>query len=481
MPFWPFKRKEPEINTPEELRTQLIEAAGSGSPERLRAMCVQYKGMVAANLDLMTKPPDGVLSNPAAMEEYIQRLGAVAQCLANQCGAPELWNKLTGPPDRNPFVKWERWFAELPQRAQRLEHPALIDEARRLISETQHLQGTAARQNEAFLYGRLGELLFHSGQVREAIEPFRAAIELCQKMGDFEGEGVHLNNVLESHRYLGEIAETLQTSEQLVAHSQQHGQACDDLRKRLDRIAAGEPLCRIVCCREGQEMELNEVSLVAAGRYEFQFRRNRLSLQMGMVHTRQGNELASSGNLADALEKYQTAMEVDPFDPDPVYQSGTCLLELGAYGKAREAFEEVERLAPGWFRCRSDRWLAESLGSGAVSDEEFRLLRTLEDGGLPKEKALPLAKKAAEDYPTFAPFQLILGDLYQQQGDKHQAELHYRKGLESVAEPDLESRLLCSLAGILPKESSERQSLVKRALGLKGSLVAQATALLIGL
>jgi hypothetical protein len=38
-----------------------------------------------------------------------------------------------------------------------------------------------------------------------------------------------------------------------------------------------------------------------------------------------------------------------------------CLLELGADDQARKTFEEVERLAAGWFRCRSDLWLARSL------------------------------------------------------------------------------------------------------------------------
>jgi len=48
--------------------------------------------------------------------------------------------------------------------------------------------------------------------------------------------------------------------------------------------------------------------------------------------------------------------------------------------------------------------------------------------------------------------------------------------LELVGEPDLESRLLCALAGLLPKESTERSELVKRAISLEGSLVAWATA-----
>ena len=49
-------------------------------------------------------------------------------------------------------------------------------------------------------------------------------------------------------------------------------------------------------------------------------------------------------------------------------------------------------------------------------------------------------------------------------------------GPQFVGELDLESRLLCALAGLLPKASTERSELVRRAASLKGSLVARATA-----
>jgi tetratricopeptide (TPR) repeat protein len=228
-------------------------------------------------------------------------------------------------------------------------------------------------------------------------------------------------------------------------------------------------------------LELDEMTHPSEGRYQFQFRRNRLQLQKAAALVRQGNELASSGKLADALEKYQEAMETDPHDPDPVFQSGVCLMEMGVHGKAREAFEEVERLAPGWFRCRTDRWLAGSLEQGTVSDEEFRVLRALEDGGLPPGEAIQIAKQAVNKYPGLAPLYLILGDLHRDRSETAQAIACYRKGLELVAEPDLESRLLCALAGLLPKESPERGELVRRALSLQGSLVAQATAAIMGL
>lgn len=52
---------------------------------------------------------------------------------------------------------------------------------------------------------------------------------------------------------------------------------------------------------------------------QFQFRRNRLSLQKATALVQQGNALASEGRHADALSKYQDANDVDPYDPDPVY------------------------------------------------------------------------------------------------------------------------------------------------------------------
>ena len=178
------------------------------------------------------------------------------------------------------------------------------------------------------------------------------------------------------------------------------------------------------------------------------------------------------------MAKYHDASEVDPFDPDPIYQCGMCLLELGLYAKAREAFEDVESLAPGWFRCRSDRWLADGLDNGTICNEEFMLVRALDDGGLPPAEATALATQAVERFPNFAPLYLFTGDL---RSNEKEAIAAYRKGLELVDEPDLESRLLCALAGRLPPDAPERKQLVERAVSLNGSLVAVATAKLMGL
>jgi tetratricopeptide (TPR) repeat protein len=481
MPWWPFRRKRDEELSPEQVRDRLI-AAASGSRLKLGALCERYKGVVAANLDLMRKAPAGMLTDPASIEQYVQRLGTVAQCLATECGAPELWDELCGTPDDNPLLQWDRWYGELPGRMERLEHDQLIAEARSFIERARELQGDAARQNEVFLLGRLAELLFHSGRVSDAIGPFREALAACREMGDVEGEMTYLKNLLEAHRYLGEVAEAAAAGEEVIAVCHRHGKDPGPVRKLVRQIRDGEPPCRIVCARDdGTERELDELEGAADGRYQFRFRRNRLSLQKATALVRRGNELASGGQLAEALEKYHEASEVDPHDPDPMYQSGMCLLELGAYAQARATYEDIERIAPGWFRCRTDRWLAQSLEEGTVSDEEFRLLRALEDGGLEPAAAMEIARKAVATYPGFAPLYLVLGDLQRDRGDTESAIRSYRAGLERVAEPDLESRLSCALAGLLPEGSPERGGLIERALGLEGSLVALATARVMGL
>lgn len=474
--MWPFSRKKPPLLDPVELRDRLLAAAASGS-RKLRAECKMYKDQVARQLDVISQMPDNIPRDDGSIDQHVERLIAIAQCLAIECSAPELWNKLSGVSDDNPFVKWNRWFNELPDRMQRLEYEALLDEAQEFIEKAKTLRGSAARLQEAILFGRLGELQFHSGRVSDSIEPFQTAHRLCAERNDVEGQIAYLNNLLEAHCYLDD-GQAIAAAEELLDLKRQNGLPTGDVEKRLKLLRIGVPLCRVTCVRDGNEVELDEITDIGEGSYQFQFRRNRLSLHKTTTLTAQGNQFASAGKHSDALEKYHEASEVDPHDPDPVYQSGMCLLELGAFGKGREAFEEVGRLAPGWFRCRSDRWFAEGLESGAISEEEFRLIRALDDGGLPPAQATSLVKQAVERFPEFAPLYLFLGNYSRNERDAIAA---YRKGLELVDEPDLESRLLCALAGRISADAPERRQLVERAVSLNGSLVAVATAKLMGL
>ncbi|APZ93298.1 tetratricopeptide repeat protein [Fuerstiella marisgermanici] len=478
MPFWPFKKSEPEQLTPVELRDKLIQTAISGSNRQLRSLCQRHNEQVANNVEFLAKIPEEIQSDEVKTNQHVQAMIAIAQCLANECRSPQLWQQLTGGPDDNPLLALDQWFDDFPKRMQQLEFESLISEAESHLEKFQTLKGTNAGHYETFVVGRLGELFFQSGNVESAFELFGKALDRCEKAGDFEGQIVYLNNLHEAHRYLGQTEEALKCRRQALLITRQHGGDTESIERRIAVMEQGEPLCRVICLRDGVQFELSEITSVGEGSYKFQFERNRISLQKTGILVQQGNHLASSGQYSDALEKYNEASEVDPHDPDPVYQSGMCLLELGAYAKAREAFEEVERLAPGWFRCRTDCWIADGLDKGTISNEEFMLVRTLDDGGLSDKQAASLARQGVERFPDFAPLYLLLGDRCNKEVDAIAA---YRKGLELVEEPDLESRLLCALAGRLPADSSERKHLVERAVKLDGSLIALATAKLMGL
>ncbi|MCA9107231.1 MAG: tetratricopeptide repeat protein [Planctomycetales bacterium] len=457
---------------PTQLRTLLFDAAASGTKHKLLQACRTYKDQAVRHVDFLTRLPDEFPRDDASIDRHIEQLFAIARCLANECGAPELLNKLSTVKEDNPFTRWDGWLEQVAARIQRLEYESLINEAEDGIAEIRQFAGATARQYEAMFVGRMGELVFHSGRVAESMSRFRSAYELCTGIGDIEGQDVYLTYLLECHCYLADGSEVAAATE-LRDFKEKLGHPTKEIERRLQRLRVGEPLNRVVCVSTRGEEELDELVDATADRYQFQFRRNRISLQKATTLTRLGNQLATEGNLADALERYDQASEVDPFDPDPVYQRGMCLLEMGLYAQARDAYAEVEQLAPGWFRCRSDHWLADGLDRGTISVEEFQLLRALDDGRLPRAQAEKLAREGQARFPEFAPLYLFLGDLGASQ---EEAQAAYRKGLECVREPDLESRLLCGLAASSTERSVELESWLDRIDSLPGSLVAKATA-----
>lgn len=475
MPFWPFKNQNPEPITPIDLRDKLIEAANSGSHTQLQSVCMRHREQVATHLDVISKIPEEIISEPKSLNDYVQCLVAVAQCLAKECDSPELWQKMSGDPGSNPLMVWDRWLKQLGERTQRLEYDKLIAEAKQFIEATQEVRGESALLYECYFKGRLGQLLFHSGHVKESLIHFQAALDNCLERGDTEGQIAYLGHLSEAHRYLDD-GQAVLFAEKLLDAKRASNQSTFGVRKQIDLMQGGDPLCRVVILRDGNELEVDEIRKIGEGNYEFLFRRNRPALQKALRLTELGNEKARVGNFADALENFRDASETDPYDPVPVYQSGMCLLDLGAYDKSRETFEDVERLAPGWFHCRFYRWLADQLEQGLVSRDEFGLLRSLDSGVFSHSDAAELATTGIEKYPNFAPLYWYLGNF-----STDGREAAYRKGLELVEEPDLECRLMFSLASTLDVNNPERKQLLERVVKLDGNLVATASAKLIDL
>ena len=438
-----------------QLQAKLVEIASTQRPRQLRRFCEAYKDQIAVHAKGLNTLPEGVRKNPAKANVFVQSLGAAAECLAQELGDSTLWNVLVGNSDNNPIIRWQGFIDGIAERMQRLEHKQLIAELQPLLTEVTRFEGGTARQYEAILRGRLGELLYHSGNMEEARVPMEEALSICQKIGDREGVCIYLNNLIEIARYQGDRNKAIKNSEELLAELRQQGkmQLVAAAERQLRVLQSGEPACRLACRHNEQLLELDEIPTGFVGKLQFEFVRNRPNLQLATALTNQAMGKASKGDSADAHELFQRASEIDPFDPNPIYQDGMVLMEMGLYAAAKDTFDRVDQLAPGWFRCRSDRWLAGKLEVGELTTDILQLLRVLDDGGLNSAEHFDLAKAATERFPEFAAFWLHLGDSQITQ-DKAIAENAYREGLKHAEEPDIESRLLCALAGMLPNAAA---------------------------
>lgn len=378
MPFWPFRRRisDPSLKF-EELQSQLARA-GHSSRRQLRRFCRAYRTQIEANVDKLVLAPPGFDADSPETQQFIHGLATAAQCLATECNSPALWQALTGTADNNPILRWQQFLEFLPERLQRLEFEQVREEILVQLEDIKRFQGPHAKQYEAIALGRLGEACFHSGRVSEAGVPTQRALEICRLQDDRHGVAIYLANLIEIARYAGDAAGAIQWAEQLHDELMRQGRHAEaaDVARQLTRLRAGEPFCRLVCRKNDRVFELDELQPVADSSYCFEFVRNRPSLHTARGLTEQGKAKGARGELAEALELFQRAANIDPYDPDPAYQSGVALMDLGAFGQAKAAFAQAEARAPGWFNCRRDRWLAEQLDLGGLPSEVWTILRS---------------------------------------------------------------------------------------------------------
>ena len=317
----------------------------------------------------------------------------------------------------------------------------------------------------ARLHATLGECAFQLGDPARAIVATSKALRLA----DDDLRPALLGNLYEIYRYLGDVFAAADIAEKLAA-------LCPDDERRYRHQAAlvrrGEPPLRVVADVDGRRHELDEVLEGLSGPVRLVYERNRLTLRLAERWTCEGERLAQAGNFFSAMRLYESATRLDPHAPEPAYQAGFACRYEGRCDEAQEAFERVDRLAPGWFQTRS----ALALIRLGLPDEMFRLWHALAEGPLPYEAKRQLAEQALAMTPpgAWAYFHHLHGKALQ--GLKRpEAERSFRLGLEHADEPDLTTRLCVDLAAVV-SSLPEKSRLLHRAVEINGDLVAVATA-----
>lgn len=475
MPFWPFKRTAPVGPSVEELQEKLFLAARSGDMPTLRKACRKWGEFVGPVAEQFVASQSGI-------EENGKLLHAIAVCLDEDCGYPELLDHLAVPAvsSEDPLGPLQQWYAQLERRTRRLEFNALIEEGRAFFDSLEQLPAADAAKQKCVLHSRLADLLLHSGHAEAAIADYDAALQFAKQAGFVEGAVLQLRSLMETFARLGD-ARLNTAAEQLkqVLASTGGNPAIVDLR--LAELTSDKPRCRVLYIEENRPHEIESVKQLSCEQIELQYYRPHGTLLKAQVLTEQGKDLASTGSIDQAIACFEQARATDPLDPDPTYHLAKCLLHTGRFVDAEKLFVEVETLAPGWFNCRSDRWLAHAMATGRFEDQQMQALRIASDGGLDPARRIELAKRAVEAAPDFAPLQLALGDLCRAEGQRTAAEDAYRNGLQSVEDPDTASRLHLGLASVLPLDSEERTDELRRAQKPNGNLIAAASAKLMTL
>ncbi|MBL9103591.1 MAG: hypothetical protein JNL82_21770 [Myxococcales bacterium] len=472
-----FGSNPPPALTPDELRARLFAAAAAG--DDLEAFCRAHQPAITAAFPAWATLPPEVRSDPAAVQHHGAGLVAVARCFAERLGDPSLLARLVGPPEHNALLRWQESLA----RARALMRELKYDEASALLGDTlvavRGLQGSGVDELMPVTLGELGACRFHGGRPADAIPLLEDALARCERLGEPDGVLAYLANLFEVHRWLGRRPETLAYARRIAAALDAGGRGADARRYHAyaARFPDGEPLCRVVAVIDGRPHELDELP-PAVGRVQFMFERDRITLRPAVVYSERGAALGARGDHAGALVQFRLAAAADPHDPQSRYELAFSLLHLRRHAEAAAAYAEVERLAPGWFRSRADRWLAERIARGELSHDAFLAVHAVQDGPLPPAEKLAIADTALAEAPHFALLHLLRARELARLGRAHEALQALRDGLACDPEPDTRARLLVEL-GATAGDPVERDALLTAAQAPGGNLVSAAMARLL--
>lgn len=474
-----FSRKAAAPVDPDQLLERLLDTAAR-NPGALTGLCRQHRETILAQFPAWRKVPAEYRTDRERMERFANGIIAVAQVFAAHLSEPGPMELLTGGSAGNAMQQWE----ERLRQARALMEEARYEDAREVLeptlAEARATEGTGADHYLALTEGFVGTCLLEGGSPREALPHLEEALALCEKQPDVEGILTYLGSLCELHRYLGHPEEAAAYADRAAACAEEQGRQPDAARYREQarRARAGEPLSRVVVQIDDHRCELDEVPVPVEGSVQFVFERNRPSLNRCTMLTQRASELGSAGRYEEALELFRQAARVDPLDPQPRYEEGLTLLCLSRYEEASQAYEATERLAPGWFHCRSDLWLSRKLAAGRLDQCTFELLRILEDGPIEPLEKVRLATQALEEHSDLPLLHLSLGTSLAALGRNQEAETALRSGLNCDPEPDVETRLLVQL-GTIVQSPDEKQALLRRAIERNGNLTAAAMAAVI--
>lgn len=420
--------------------------------------------------------PAETVADPGVQEFYIRGIGAIARCFADSLSDDRLLGHLRSAHTRMIF---EDHVRQAQEHFEEMRYDDVIktvqlalEDSNELVEERPYMCALFATGAEAFCHGFDGV----PSSLKGALDSIDEALKYCD---DLESQIQCNITALEISRY----AEDRVKAESCAVRLAELSELTDPEKARYYRtqarkIAQGEPLLRAqVMLSTGARYELDEISqpLLSNGSIRVILHRNRATLIPCQRYTEAGKQLGGAGQFEKALEYFQAAAEADPHDPDCHFQAGYTLLYLRRYQEAAEACSRADQLAPSWFNCKLDTWLAELLHQERLEYNLWLALNQLEEERDEPTARLARARQIAGHAGGFGLFHLHVGNCLLQLNRSAEAEATYRIGLGSDLESSVRTRLLVALA-MTVGDPGERQALRQEAVELQGHLLSSTAA-----
>lgn len=328
-------------------------------------------------------------------------------------------------------------------------------------------------QGNYLIHNNLGVALTKLGKPDQAIEHFKAALEIAPDHAD-----THMNYG-KALVELGDLKGAESQYQIAIRLAPDQPKAYNNIGTILEREGRVEEAVRYYRKALGMNPRLVEVrlnlarALLALGKAREAHKEFARAAKMAprdpFVHLQLASAYSDAGRIDDAVREYETALKINPHLFQAHTDFGLLLIDLGRIDEAADHFSASLKINP------NDHWAHYGMGlvyarrnKATQAAEEFEKAVVLEPDMILARYQLGLALLAQgkareaksafsaiiEDQPYFGPAYAGLGMVAERQGKLDEAAGHYRHAIQLGAG----SEAYASLAGLLTRQGKWKEA-----------------------
>ena len=177
------------------LHQALYDAIKSNDAATFNSLARQHFAEILEQFDAWTTIPAAIRADQNAASEYVQSLVDIAQAFES-AGEPALMERLIGPEETNPIVRWNRRLLHAQALSEAGKYEDSNSQLIQILSEMEGATGTAVVNLRPKILGRLGYNALHERNYTAALDYNIQAHDASLDAGDEEGIVTYYENMM---------------------------------------------------------------------------------------------------------------------------------------------------------------------------------------------------------------------------------------------------------------------------------------------